>query len=275
MEVAGSKPRAKFHGATVLADSRDREAWLRARESVLTASEVATVLGLSYDSRASLVRKKAGCPTAAELKRAEEDDVDDMAQVAAGRHLEDGIARWFAAETVHTSFEMCGLLLASPVYPRLAATPDAILDGEPVEIKLTGESAVPNWHEAQNTRGWEKMALPFPEPLDVRVRAPKENLRTTPGARDPRSEWRRSREHQLMVLLPGLGEPRAPMKYWVQLQVQMHVLGASQGWIVGAVGGTRRYDFLYAKDPAFERVVLMETMKFWSDVEEQRQEQAA
>lgn len=250
---------------TQLADSADREAWLEARKTMLTASEVAVALGLTYTARSKLVRAKAGKATAKELEELSE--IDDMAQVAAGRHLEEGIFNWFKSETVHTTAHMFGKLIPSPREPRLGSTPDAILDGSPVELKLTGESALPNWHEAQNIYGWAKLALPWPEPIDVRLRLPRENNRTKAGARDPRTEWRRSREHQLTVLLPALGEPQAPLKYWVQLQVQMHCLNAADGWLVGAVGGTRRYDFLYQRDDAFIAIVLAETQRFWRDVE--------
>lgn len=260
-----------------LPSSTDREAWLAARRGFLTASEVAVALGLK-PGRAKLVREKAGKPTAADLK---EEAPDDFAQVAAGRHLEEGIFAWFKSETIHTTAHMCGRLTASSVEPRLAATPDAILDGDPVELKMVGESALPNWHAEQKTGDWFKLCRKhgwdeqLPMPIDVRLRLPRENNRTLPGARDPRSEWRRSREHQLGTLLPGLGEPRGPIAYWCQLMVQIHVLHANQGWLVGVVGGTRRYDFLYARDRAFEQVFLAETQKFWADVEALKEREAA
>lgn len=249
-----------------VAPASDREAWLEARKSFLTASEVAAALGLA-PGRGKLVRAKAGTETPAELA---EEGPDDLAQVAAGRHLERGVFEWFAAETPHFEAAMCGWLLASPSVPGLAATPDAIMDGEPVEIKCVGESSLANWHASQDVRGWEKLALPYPQPIYTRERLPRENNRTTPGACDPRSEWRRSRGYQLGVILPSLGEPEGPLKYYVQLQVQLHVLNASAGWLVGLVGGTRRYDFLYEHDPALEAVIISETERFWQDVQREK-----
>jgi hypothetical protein len=253
--------------AVPIADASDRETWLQARKRHLTASEVAAVLGLA-PGRGKVVRAKAGTETAAELL---EEGPDDLAQVAAGRHLERGVFEWFKSETPHVQAEMCGWLLWSPkTHPGLAATPDAIMDGEPVEIKCVGESSLANWHECQDLSGWEKLALPLPRPTYVRQRLPRENNRTKLGACDPRSEWRRSRGYQLGVILPTLGEPLVPLKYWVQLQVQMFVLDASAGWLVGLVGGTRRYDFLYERDAAFEAVVIAETERFWQDVQREK-----
>lgn len=249
-----------------VASASDREAWLAARKSFLTASEVAAVLGL-VPGRGKVVRAKAGTETTAELL---EEGPDELAQVAAGRHLERGVFEWFAAETPHVEAEMCGSLIASPTVRGLAATPDAVMDGEPVEIKCVGESALANWHESQDVRGWEKLALVIPSPIYTRVRLPLENNRITPGACDPRSEWRRSRGYQLGVILPTLGEPAAPLKYLVQLQVQMHVLDAPSGWLVGLVGGTRRYDFLYERDPKLEAVIISETVRFWQDVQREK-----
>lgn len=252
--------------AVPVADASDRAVWLEARKRYLTASEVAAVLGLA-PGRGKLVRAKAGTPTAAELA---EESPDDLAQVAAGRHLERGIFEWFVSETPHARAEMCGWLLASATHPGLAATPDAVMDGEPVEIKCVGESSLANWHESQDLRGWEKLALPYPKPSYTRLRLPRENNRTTQGAYDPRSEWRRSRGYQLGVIMPSLGEPEAPLKYLVQLQVQMHVLDAAAGWLVGLVGGTRRYDFLYERDSKLENVITYETMRFWEDVQREK-----
>lgn len=256
-------------GANVvpIARASNREAWLEARQLFLTASEMAVALGLS-PGRGKLVRAKAGTSTAAELA---EEPPDELAQVAAGRHLERGVFEWFAAETPHAEAEMCGWLLASPKVRGLAATPDAVMDGEPVEIKCVGESSLANWHASQDVRGWEKLALPYPQPLYVRQRLPRENNRTAPEANDPRSRWRRSRGFQMGVILPLLGEPEAPLKYWVQLQVQMHVLDAPAGWLVGLVGGTRRYDFLYERDVALEEVMVSETSQFWQDVQREKE----
>lgn len=240
----------------------ERSAWLAERGAYITASDVAAVLGLnSSRSRKRVIDEKAG------LKAAEELDEELLPQVAAGRHLEAGIALWFLSETPHGEAVANGNnLIVSPSLPCLAATPDWIVDGVPVEIKLAGESQLDNWHDGtRSTKGWPD-CLPLPEPLITRVRTPQEFYSTNPTDQSPRANWRRSRAYQVQTLLPAFGVPAAPLKYWVQLQVQMHVLGAPCGWLVGCVGGTRRIDLLFERDDAFLDWALCEVADAWADV---------
>jgi YqaJ-like viral recombinase domain len=244
-----------------LADSRS--AWLAERGDYITASDVAAVLGLNgARSRKRVVDEKAG------RRLPEQLDEGLLPQVAAGRHLEAGIARWFLSETPHQEAVANGdHLIASPVLPCLAATPDWIVDGQPLEIKLAGESQLDNWHQStRSIKGWPLRWLPLPEPLITRVRNPIEFFTTNPADLSPRAQWRRSRAYQTLTLLPAFGAPAAPLKYWVQLQVQMHVLDAPCGWLVGCVGGTRRIDFLFERDDAFLDWALSEVADAWADV---------
>lgn len=251
----------------------ERAEWLEQRKKYLTASDVAALCGLNSSKRPSeVINEKAG------LKAAEELDEYLLTQVPAGRHLEAGIATWFLEETPHsTAFGNGNNLLVSPVVPYLAATPDWVVDGQPVEIKLSGETQLMNWFEAgqpvdKKTRlpkNWP-VHLPVPVPVDYRHRVPGEFLNTNPDDKSLRADWRRSRRHQLQVLLTGAGEPRAPLKYWVQLQVQMHVMSAGSGWIVGCIGGTRRIDFLYERDAQFEAYMLGVIEPAWELVQQKK-----
>lgn len=242
--------------------AEERIAWLAQRTAYITASDVAAVLGLNASrSRKRVVDEKAG-------RRAVEDlDEGLLPQVAAGRHLESGIATWFLSETPHGEAHANGdHLIVSSVLPCLAATPDWIVDGCPLEIKLAGETQLDNWFRGTaSTKGWPEELL-LPVPLMARLRNPPEFLATNPTDQSPRANWRRSRAYQLHNILPAFGLPIAPLKYWTQLQVQMHVLDAPCGWLVGCVGGTRRIDLLFERDDAFLDWALSEVADAWSDV---------
>jgi hypothetical protein len=253
----------------------ERAEWLEQRKRFITASDVAALLGLNSSRSASkVIREKAG------LAAAEELDEDLLAQVPAGRHMEAGIAAWFLEETPHgTAWGNGNNLMVSPVLPYLGATPDWIVDGQPIEVKNVGETQLVNFYEAGET--WnvaQKRAAPkhwpahleMPVPSDYRVRDPAEFLRVSPNDKSVKGHWRRSRAHQMQVLRPAFGEPRAPIKYWVQMQMQMHVMSADSGWIVAAIGGTRRIDFLYERDRAFEAYALEVVKNAWETIQQKK-----
>lgn len=241
----------------------DRAGWLKERTKYLTASDVASLLGMNSSKSASaVVREKAGLGKGSL-------NIDDMTQVAAGRFLESGIAAWFLSDTPYTdAFANGDNLRVSPSIPYLAATPDWVVDGAPLEIKCSGETQVPNWFEKTTPRkGWPDGKL-LPQPASTRVRWPLEFLQTRSDARDLRTEWRRSRAHQVQVLMGGMGEAIAPLKYWVQLQIQMHVMSADHGWICGLVGGTRRIDLAYERDDEFLAQAFEIVGNAWKRVQE-------
>lgn len=250
---------------TTEVSASDREAWLEARLRYLTASEVAIALKVE-PGRGKLLKVKAGLVPA-------NDDIGDLAQVAAGRHLEAGIFAWFAEDTIHMSAGMHGRLMEHPRNARLAATPDALLDAEPVELKMVGETAVVNWFtggqklDRAGRTAWEVLEQEPPRLLDSRLVVPPENTTTSDDKDDLRTLWRRKRGEQLEVWyqLRRSGYA-APVKYQIQLQVQMDVLGVDQGWIVGCLGGTRRLDLLYQKSDALLDAIHDETQRFWDDV---------
>lgn len=105
----------------VIADSQDRERWLKARRTVHTvgASEVASVLGISpFASAYHLACVKTG--------KIEPDDLSDNERVFWGNQLEESIVRGYEARTGR-KVVMFGLTLRSLRYPWLTATPDALV----------------------------------------------------------------------------------------------------------------------------------------------------
>jgi hypothetical protein len=238
---------------------------------MVTASEVHQLLGLGYKSRGQLLRVKAG------LEEPEDLDAKDLAQVNAGRNLEEGIFAWFASETSHTTAVIARspdggpALLAAAEFPRLGATPDALMDGEPVEIKCVGETGRYNWHlachyESVDVARWlREYGQGIPEPDLVRIRYPQESLKPRKGA-PITNAWRQLRATQIEMIANDLGPPRAPLKYWLQLQTQLLCLGAQHGWIVGCIGGTTRYDLAYSANQAVQALIVDEARKFWTEV---------
>jgi hypothetical protein len=241
----------------VLADAENRERWLSARAQVITASDVANIMGIGDRSRASVLREKLSPSTGPDL-------IGDLAMVAAGRHLERGLFEWFSAETVHAHAHMCGVLIHSDSFPYLAATPDALLDGEPVECKIVGYGSRPNWHADTCLESLPGRDF-LPVPVATNERRPPENLRT--AARDvgtPRGDFR-DHYRACQDLIRTFGEPVAPLKYWTQLQVQMHVLDVDYGWLVSDHAGTSRLDLYYARDRDFEADMLRDVAAFWAE----------
>lgn len=242
----------------ILSDGMDRQQWLTARQLVVTASDVANILGLGDKSRASVLRAKLSGDTGS-------DAVGQLAMVAAGRHLERGVFEWFAAETIHETAEMCGALIHAPDHRWLAATPDALLDGEPVECKVVGFSSRPNWHADTAPVGFGDC---HPSPVATNLRFPPENLRTAAKDLETPRGYFRDCCRAAADLVRTFGEVVAPIKYWTQLQVQMHVLDADFGWIVGLHAGTGRTDLYYARDRVFEAWMLQALTVFWNEWQE-------
>lgn len=255
-----------YNGRTlrVLASSADRPVWLAARKTVVTASEVASILGFGYSTRNLL--------KAVKRSEKEEGDCGDLAMVAAGRHIEPAIAAWFAEETLG-ELEPCGFLLQDACHSYLGATPDFTLDRrEPVECKLVSFEAGYNWH--RDSTPWPTTrCFPFTfsdltlaAPLNVVPRfAPFNRQVSAKDVGTPKGGWRQGCV-DLHEQLTGMGPLCAPLKFWVQLQVQMHVLGASSGWMVACIGGTNRVDFRYAYDARFMEHAMGEVARFWEEV---------
>src|ERR1700761_6028461 len=104
----------------------EREAWLKRRKNLLTASDVAAVMGMNKHKRAEVVfNEKTGAVEPPDLSR--------IPAIQAGQYFEAGILQHFA--DAHPEFTG-GVLqngpqeVISPVLPWLAATPDGDARGE-------------------------------------------------------------------------------------------------------------------------------------------------
>lgn len=216
--------------------------WLAKRATCLTASDIAGVMGLdSHKSRQKVLAEKI----ANEPSR----DISRIPAVAAGRHLESGILSWFAEDHqeeyyITTADANVGLplfdsvrgrilhiredngqaLIHSPVISRLAATPDGYCLDFDGNLRLIEVKCVDKpWVDGKGMN----------QPV---VRA-----------------WNQGRA--------ALGTA-APLKYWVQLQCQMHCVGVEQGWLTGLQGAHSRADRLYSLDKDFEARMLSAVEEF-------------
>ena len=124
----------------VVCDARERsQDWIEARRTMITASDVSTVLGMNpYKTPFALWSEKVGLTTP--------DPAGEAAE--AGLRAEPMILRWFADET---SFSCSPVqhLCASKEFPFLGATCDAqvIVDGKPcpLELKTASERLYSDW----------------------------------------------------------------------------------------------------------------------------------
>jgi putative phage-type endonuclease len=121
---------------TVLTATANTPEWLRARKSVLGASEVACVLGLS----------KWSTPLGIYNDKLNPNITDDMTERQEwGHYLEEPIAQWIRDKQGITVLPSPGLI-QSIAYPWLAATPDRVTDaGEPVELKTSDSFMKSDW----------------------------------------------------------------------------------------------------------------------------------
>lgn len=245
-----------------VADSKDRDAWLAARKRYWTASEVACILDVGFQTAQQLAdAKKSNQPF--------DEEVGNLAFVASGRHMEAGILAWFAEETPHLEFEHNTWLMHRPVPgdPPVAATPDAVFDGEPVDSKLVRFEAFSNWtkfgsrdeyanYEWASDITFTHVVKRFP-PITYRV--------AKQDAGTPRGDWRAAVVEAYQRRLK-LGPLQVPLKYVVQLHVQMYVLDAPAGWMTACIGGDTRLDFRVLRSAKLEKHWLSEVARFHESI---------
>jgi putative phage-type endonuclease len=121
--------------------------WFEARRTGVTASEIASILGLSrFQSALSLYF----------VKRGELDDEEDNYRMALGRELENYVLRCFT-DLTGVETELCGLV-RNTERPWMLATPDGVCGHIPVECKTalgddfwgpSGSSVIPLYYRAQ------------------------------------------------------------------------------------------------------------------------------
>lgn len=139
--VAAAAEAVKLPYSELANADTDREAWLEARRSILTASDVAAVLGITTGAPRIWYEKKG-------LLAAR--DLSDNEAVQMGHELEAKVADLYAAKTGRR-IERQQSLFRSTAYPWLGATLDykAWLpdrdDPGPLECKTTGNKT--NWPE--------------------------------------------------------------------------------------------------------------------------------
>ena len=241
-----------------------RDAWLHERLEHVTGSDLAAVLGLNkFRSRGSVLKEKVERIVT---------EIPDLPQLKAGRFLEGGIARWFGSDhSLYSDVQEHGLLQRSPVFEHLAATPDWVAASVPIECKLVGETGLVKWRDAgiEEFKAWP-IELEYPRPAEIEVHWTAEHLSWSDKV-TLKARWRNERLGQARMA-KHLGEWCGPLNYWVQLQSQMHVLGADHGWLVAAIGGTSRVDLAYERDDAFLSWAIDQAMAFWLLVEKGRSE---
>lgn len=114
-----------------IADARDREAWLRAKQGGIGASEVAAVLGLdAFSSPVMVWARKTG-----RLKG------DSTQRMRNGSRMEDGFLQAYCEE-VGRKARRAQELLADPEQPRLMATPDIFDEGPSDEPGLDDSESI-------------------------------------------------------------------------------------------------------------------------------------
>ena len=123
-------------GFSILTAIANTPEWLTARKSIIGASEVACILGLS----------KWSTPLGIYNDKLNPNISDDMTEWQEwGHRLEDAIATWVADTQGLVVLPSPGLL-RSNAYPWLGATPDRVTDrGEPVELKTSAQFMTDAW----------------------------------------------------------------------------------------------------------------------------------
>lgn len=258
----------------VIDDGSNWDSWLKAREDYVTASEAASLFGWSYTSRPMLAKLKAG------VRPSDSEAIGALGQVQAGKAFEDGVITWFTLDGLHGSVVRNKALLARGNGVRLAATPDAIIDGLPCEAKFVGESARKNWHIESSRNGengkFRTLARKYCIPVEADVVWPTENdvVGKFADPQDPASKWTLSRVIQKRLIKEELGSLCAPLSYWLQLQVQMFVLDKRAGWLVAAVGGTCLYSMRFERNEEVLGRLVSEVPVFFAEVERLRRGKA-
>lgn len=112
----------------------------------VTGSDAAIIAGLSpYKTRAQLWLEKT--------KRAEQEDISGANHIKFGTFMEDGVAKWFAAETGFLVTEPPPGLLIHPDYPWMAGNLDRLVaDGKPGKAMLECKTAARSdeWGDGEN-----------------------------------------------------------------------------------------------------------------------------
>lgn len=220
----------------------DRDAWLAARHTRITASDVGALLGLNkHKSRRALLKEKAA---------PEPKNFRGNSAMRAGGFLESGVFDWFL-DDLRTHVARGGgelptggicrnaagtsLLLGHPlISDQLAASPDGVVEVlgavRAVEVKLHGPRA---WDGGDPT--YDDLAYQF-------------DLHGYPHPKvdNPDRCW------------------ATPTQY-AQVQTQLACMGLPAAYLVRCWGTERRDTIIYAC-PDFQNLVVRETQRFWKEL---------
>ena len=223
----------------------NRIEWLAARMNYLTASNVASVLGIkgAFANPKKVFEEKTG--------QRPPDNLDSIEQIQSGNYAEPGIIKWFGDRFSHRlRVEPNGFLYHNPDHPWLAATADALVY-EMAEVAWNGKFV---YAEEMGALEVKNAAAP----------RPKLNRKKQPVVDD---------EGKIQMLDKWADGP--PEHYVCQNRVQQCVLDVSFGWLAAAQGGQKllpkegREDIsLYRlkRDMVWEKNMLEKTKTFWDEV---------
>jgi putative phage-type endonuclease len=113
-------------------------AQIEQRLNFVTGSDSASICGLSpYKSKVSLWLEKT--------KRAEQEDISNAGYIKFGNYMEDGVAKWFEAESGKKLQEKTQELLIHPEHKWMAGN---------IDFRLKNENAILECKTALNADGW-------------------------------------------------------------------------------------------------------------------------
>lgn len=213
----------------VALESADRAAWLEQRKGMVTASDVAAILGASrWKDRSAVVAEKLG----------------------RGTPFVDRLAMYFGrigeAHVLQALHELTGLkveannkLLVNPDVPGLGATPDAIATmgfTEP-DVYLCRPQEI--FHSTYATYA-KHCRLGSTAAVDVKIVASKS-----------RSIWKKE---------------LAPESYYIQVQSQMLVIGAPVGLLVAKVDAHEIYGYCFEADEFLHGLIKTEVASVMEEI---------
>lgn len=111
---------------------------LQQRLGFVTGSDAAVICGLSpYKTKVKLWLEKT--------KREEQEDISNAGYIKFGNYMEDGVAKWFEAESGKELHEKASELLIHPGYDWMAGN---------IDFRIKGENAILECKTALSTDGW-------------------------------------------------------------------------------------------------------------------------
>lgn len=111
---------------------------LEQRLNFVTGSDAAVICGLSpYKTKVKLWLEKT--------RREEQEDISNAGYIKFGNYMEDGVAKWFEAESGKECCEKANELLIHPEHEWMAGS---------LDFRIKGENAILECKTALSTEGW-------------------------------------------------------------------------------------------------------------------------